>query len=560
MTVKNKPYLSCEPFEKANEKLIFASNGFKRVEQYFEASYSQLVDTHSKDSVRIHYLTVSSEDAPKKIKIIDGGTVSHALESNEFGILLRVNQEGCRYTVWLPVTPQVFTFDQHQRIAVPCESRLSYQWEINPHVQLNVSEFGSGDVVSVPYIVLEDPYGDFFDELKSMKEVERRLYLKSEEFFANKPSDVWNYLINGSVYDLRSHKGIDKWFKCQQCAYTWWSYFGFLQKETGKKVYSLMQDEVAYSVLLDMSSKGEWGHGYWSDDIETHARFHLDGIHLLISQFRRTDEPIWLEAAERGMAFVSEHLMEQLDDGSQWFLHDTIEHKKYQYFKSTIFGKTPGNSLCINTHVQALTVLYRLHHLIPDKKIYSEMFENGVRALCRVLDYQPKEAIYRLLVFMLIKYKTMSKAQSMRGKLRNVIIRFIIPKIFWSVRRQFPRIVFPGGFINRDLNISMFSDIYLIVNLKDLLTLYQQEPSIWLRSYIVNGFIFMQKFLNKMDLSKAIKSSPYYIEYVDVLYLYSKLIEEVPSDKIDSANEKIYQQTGGYSLDFYASELVRGNH
>ncbi len=550
-------------FPNANEKLVFASNGFKRVEQYFDVSYSQLVDIHLRDGVRIHYLRVSSEDAPKKIKIFEGGTVSHALESSEFGILLRVNQERRQYTIWLPVAPKVLFFDKRRRIKNSSESRLSYQWEINPHVQLNVLEPGQiGDVAFVPYIVLEDPNGDFFDELKSPKEVERRLYRKSEEFFAKRPSDVWDYLINGSIYDLRSHKGVDKRFKCQQCAYTLWGYFGFLHKETGKKVYSIMQDEVAYSVLLDMSEEGEWGHGYWSDDIETHARFHLDGIHLLISQFEKTGEPIWLEAAERGMAFVTGHLMEILDDNSIWFLHDTLERENnycVSRFKSTLFGKTPGNSLCINTHVQALTVLYRLRHLIPDKKIYSEMFENGVKALRRVLDYQPGEAIYRLLMFMLMKYKTRRKAQSIRGKLINAIIGFVTPRIFWSVRRQFPRIVFPEGFINRDLTVSMFSDIYLIVNLKDLLTLYQQQPSIWLRSYIVNGFIFMQKFLHKMDLSSAVESSPYYIEFVDVLYLYNKLIEEVPSDEIDSAIEIIYQKTGGYSLDFYASELVRSD-
>lgn len=564
MVTKNKQYHSDLSLSKIKKEFIFGSNGFKRVEQNFDVSYSQLIDIHLRDSVRIHYLHVSLDDAPKKIKIFDGGTVSHALESSDSGILLRVNQEKRLYTIWLPASPQIFSFDRHQRIAMPYESRFFYQWELTPHVQLNVLERGRiGDAAFMPYIVLEDPYGDFFDELKSLKEVERRLYRKSEEFFIKTPLEVWSYLINGSVYDLRSHKGVDKRFKCQQCAYTLWSYFGFLQKETGKRIYSIMQDEIAYSVLMDMSEEGEWGHGYYmSDEIETHTRFHLDGIHLLISQYEKTGDQIWLEASERGMKFVTGNLMEVLDDNSLWFLHDTLEREsnyRYSRFKSTLFGKKTGNCLCINTHVQALTVLYRLCQIFPDKKIYSEMFDNGVRALRRVLDYQPGETIYGLLMLMLMKYKTRRKAQSIRGKLRNAIIGFITPRIFWTLRRQLPRIVFPGGFINRDLTVSFFSDIYLIVNLKDLLTLYQQQPSIWLRTYIVDGFTFLHKFLNKTGLKAAVESSLYYIEYVDVLYMYNRLIEEVSSDEINSASAIIYQETGGCSLDLCASELVRGN-
>ncbi len=545
--------------ESDKDKVIFTSNGFKRVERHFNNSCSQLVDIHLKHGLKIHYLRISSEAATKKISFLIAGTICNVLKCSELGILLTVDYENRKYTVWLPSVCDQFRFDKYQRFTVSDEPFLSYQWEFNSCIQLNLLLSGNiSEIAIIPYVIMEDPNGQFAEELRTLSEVERCLYRKSDWFFAKTPSDVWNYLINGSIYDPRSHKGIDKRFKCQQCAYAWWNYFGFLYKETGKKVYDIMQDEIAYSVLLDMSSKGEWGHGYWSDDIETHARFHLDGVHLLISQYEKTDEPMWLEASERGITFVSKHLMEELDDGSMWFLHDTIEHGIHPHFKSTLFGKTPGNSLCINTHVQALTVLYRLSHLIPDKKIYSEMFGNGVRALRRVLDYQPGELIYRLLMFMLMKYKTRRSAQSIMGKLRNASEGLIIPRIYWSVRRHFPRIVFPCGFTERDLTFSFFSDRYHITNLKDLLTLYQQVPSPWLRSYIKNGFIFIRKFLAKSDLTNALASSPYYIELIDILYMYNKLIENITSEEMDSVKEAIYQQTGGYSLDYYASALVRG--
>lgn len=562
MTLESQLCLSDMLFTEPKGEPIFAAGGFERTIQCYDDSYSQMVDVHSNHDVRISYLCVNMEDAPKEINISNAVTICHILEDNESGIFLRVNYEGYLYTVWLPPGSGKFCFDKHQRIASSCECHLSYQWEFLPKIKLRVLQHGcNGEVAVIPYVVLKDPNGQFFEELKSLSDVEQRLYRKSDWFFAKTPSDVWNYLINGSLYDPRSDKRIEKRFKCQQCAYAWWSYFNFLHKETHKQVYSLMQDEVAYSVLLDISKKGEWGHGFWADDIETHARFHLDGLHLLISQYEKTGDLIWLGGAERGMDFVSKHLMEELDDDSLWFLHDTIEHNNTQlphHFKSTIFGKTPGNSLCINTHVQALTVLHRLCFLVPGKKVYAEMFENGVRALRKVLDNQPGELIYRFLMPWIMKHISRKRNNSLKDKVKKIIEGFMIKTIYWRVRHHFPRIVQPSGFIERDLTIAFASHPYHISNLKDLLTLYQQEPLNWLRPYIENGFSYACKFLDELDYTNAIAQSPYYIEFIDILYLYNKLIAPIPSEYIDSVEEKIYQQTRGYSLDYYASELVRG--
>ena len=536
----------------------FAGGGLERVQQRGD-SCSQLVDIHSTDGVRLYYLRVASEDTPQTISISSAVTINRALEGCEFGLLLGVNAGDGQYTVWLPSAPTQLCFDQYQRIVASNESTISYQWEFQPHIQLRLLQPGqAGGATVVPYVVLRDPEGKFFGELGSLSDLERRLYRKSNWFFARTPLDIWTYLINGSIYDPRSHREVGKRFKCQQCAYAWWIYFDFLHRETGKRVYAVMQDEVALTVLLDMSAEGAWRHGFWSDEMETHARFQLDGLHLLISQYEKTGEPMWLEAAQRGMAFVSEYLTEGLDDGSLWFLHDTIEYSRRPHFKSTLFGKTPRNSLCINTHVQALTVLHRLRLAVPDKKIYAEMFDKGLRALRRTLDYQPGELFYRPLMFWIMKHKTRSEARSKWGKLRNSLEKRLIQRIYWSVRRRFPRLVQPGGFTERDLTLSFASDRYHVINLRDFLTLYQQEPLAWLRPYIKDSTAFVRKFVRDLGVATAVERSPYYIELIDILYLYDKLIEPVPPEEMSAAEEKIYQQMGGYSLDYYASELVRG--
>jgi hypothetical protein len=411
--------------------------------------------------------------------------------------------------------------------------------------------------VVVPYVVLQDPQGERFHEFDAWGDLERRPYRKSNWFSATNPRGIWRYLINGSIYDPRSDKRVGKRFKCQQCAYAWWSYFDFLHQETSKKIYALIADQVAFTALLDMSPEGAWQHGFWSDTMETHARFHLDGLHLLLSQHEKRHEPMWLEAAEQGAVFLFEHLAEELDDGSVWFLHDTIEHTRRHRFRSTLFGKTPDNSLCINTHVQALTVLHRLRLAVPENQIYTSMFDKGLQALRRALEHQPADLLYRPLISWMMHSKARREAHSSWSKTRNYFEKRLARSLYWAARRRFPRLVHPDGFTERDLTLSFLSDRYHIINIKDLLVLYRQEPMPWLRPYIRNGTAFVRQFIRKRGLAEVVAQSPYYIELVDILYLYDQLIEPVSMDEIGTVEAEIYQQTGAYSLDRYAAELVR---
>lgn len=540
------------------ENVVFDSKDFKRILHVWDDECSQLVDVHSKCGMTVHYLRISTDGEPKEVCFSGVGVISKIFNVSELGTILYVIYESNHYSVWLPRAFCLFRLDDSQRLSMLDSSNCAYQWEFGSSASLRLSLSGNtrGSAV-IPYIVVRDPYGELVRDLTALQQVEKRLYRKSDWFFAERPGDIWSQLINGSLYDPRVHRGIEKRFKCQQCAYAWWNYFGFLFRQTRKPFYSMFQDEIAYSVLLDMSLSGEWGHGFWSDEIETHARFHLDGIHLLISQYDKTEDPLWLEAARKSLEFVLKNLAECLDDGSLWFLHDTIEDKIRRRVNSSLFGKTLGNSLCVNTHVQALTVLHRLCQRIPNESNYNKIFNQGLQALYRVLGHQPAQKIYKFLGVRLLAYKKRTSAYSIIGKLRNVLEGFIVPRAFWFVRRRFPRIVFPNGFIERDLTLGFFSDRYHITNLKDLLTLYQMTPIPWMRDYIKKGFEFISTFLENIDIRKAISSSPYYFEYMDILFLYNRLIEEIPPEILLGTEEAIFKETGGYSLDYYASDLVR---
>jgi hypothetical protein len=259
------------------------------------------------------------------------------------------------------------------------------------------------------------------------------------------------------------------------------------------------------------------------------------------------------------MAFVVRRLTDRLGRGDLWFLHDTNEQNAKHRFRSTVFGQSAGNSICVNTHIQALTVLHRLWHLVPNKQVYQDNFDKGMAALRRVLEYQPGTLVYRPLEKLLMEYFQNATQKNVGwARIRKGIKGRAVLMIYGWLKRFFPRLVLPQGFIDRDLTLSVGSDQYQIINLKDLLTLYQQEPVPWLRPYITGAFGSGYELVRRWGLEKAVRRSPYYFEFMDVLHLYNRLIDPLPPQEISRIEAALQRSTGGYSLDFYASHLVRG--
>jgi hypothetical protein len=259
------------------------------------------------------------------------------------------------------------------------------------------------------------------------------------------------------------------------------------------------------------------------------------------------------------MRFVFDNLTDSFDDGGRWFLHDTLERRKKHRFKSTIFGKNPGNSLCVNTHVQTLTVLFRLGQLAPETTAYRDSFDKGLAALRRVLDHQPAELLYRPLAKLFMNYlRGAAPSDSPRARIRNGIRHHAVVTVYRRLKSLMPRLTLSNGFIDRDLTLGAASDHYHVTNLKDLLTLYRQAPEPWLRGYIKGAFGFALPLVRKWGLDRAVARSPYYFEFMDILHLYDRLIEPLAPGEISRMEAALQRSRAGHSLDFYASELVRG--
>ena len=206
---------------------------------------------------------------------------------------------------------------------------------------------------------------------------------------------------------------------------------------------------------------------------------------------------------------------------------------------------------------QVWSSLNRLILNLPDKKNYSSAYDNACNALRKVLEYRPAEVSYKLLAFWIVKNKTRKNPKSILGKSLSSIGRRLLHRIYWPMQRLFPRLVHPNGFIERDLSRSMASHSYHVINIKDLLTLYQQDPLPWLAYFIRGGTTFLRRFVRDVGFSRNLKESPYYIEFIDVLFLYNELIGSLTPEEMKIAEETILNVTGGYSIDLFASPLIR---
>jgi hypothetical protein len=535
----------------ASRAELRAFHGFARWEERYGAIGFQWLDYHAEHRACFGHLHLGQQTAGAWEFELPG-TLLDVRTEPRIGFLAAFERDSRRYTFWSPLAERRGDFDPQGRLGETTGSG-SLQWRFHDRLRLLVppGEASSGNAL-LSYLVIEDPDGDYFTEISTHDLVQQTRCLKSSWFDAAGPAQIWAYLIRGSVYDPRQHRGIDRRFKCQQCAFAWWSYFQWLHRLTGHRIYRLLGDEVASTALLDQEPDGSWRHGFWRAEMEVHSRFFLDGIHLLLSQHQAVGVDLWLEAAARGMNWFLSHLTEPLSEGACWFLHDSAEAHQRHHFSSTAFGKSVGNTLCLNTHVQALLVLDRLARRLPEAG-FSDAFERGFRAVERVLTHQPGGRFYDLWMGSGLDALLKPGATTGLSRYGAALHRRLISRSYWKFRARFPRLVQPNGLIERDLTLSFVSDRYHIINLKDLLHLYHVRRLPWLAECIRRGV----EFTRGLDLTRALRHSPYYVEWIDVLLLYDRLIEPVPDEELAGAEDAIREVRGGYSLDAKAA-LIPG--
>jgi hypothetical protein len=134
--------------------------------------------------------------------------------------------------------------------------------------------------------------------------------------------------------------------------------------------------------------------------------------------------------------------------------------------------------LVLNTHLDTLVALLRYANSTGDRQ-YRELTGSARLAALRILSLRPAEFLYRA-VFRLINLTMLptSRAAALPTPIRalkRIAWKYVIP---WlpELKTRFPRLVMPGGYVDRALSLKNWGHRYLSINSMDLARIARQLP------------------------------------------------------------------------------------
>lgn len=310
------------------------------------------------------------------------------------------------------------------------------------------------------------------------------MFLWSSHTVYRRPADVYLHLVHGHVYE--NHEVWPRyWRVCSELdAYALYVALSGLEISTGKRLYSLLKRQVVFSVIARQAEDGGWSHGEWTNKMEAHYRLHGGAMHLLAAALEEwPDDEVIRASLEKAAAYISGRST-QIAAGT-WYLHDSLEQTPesaklypFRWVPTTAFGKSPNNMLVLNTHLDTMIALDRYREVTGDAR-YEQGVASARHAVREVLGARPAEWLYRPL-FRAIGLTFLPTAEAAKLPLPVRAVKRLAWKYFipWlpRIKAVFPRLVMPGGHIERALSQCSWSDQYQSVTLMDLLR-YQRRFS-----------------------------------------------------------------------------------
>jgi len=464
-------------------------------------------------------------------------------------MLLNVCRDQRDVALWFPCAPILALFDQHGRVKRQSGSatiEISTTHDVT--CLLVNTDCDSEQDLCFATVLVTDQRRAFEKEVQELSRMTHPPIFKSDWFEARSPLDFWKHFIDGEVFDPRPSRQGGGRFVCQQCAFAWWSYLQRMHRSSGMGILRVLAREVAWSARVRLKERGEWTHGFWCEPPETHMRFVGDGLHLLISEGEVLGESEWIDDAEMAMELVIQRNTDTLDGDLLWFLHDSLElGVPAPSTGAGILGATRGNTLCLNTHVQALTVLQRLLNRADGQRSKSleDAYRRGLDALKKILELCPAEPLYAMIGNWVVPAVTAKGQSGLFARLQRILFFRVLRRFYWRARRAYPRLVYTNGFIERDMTSAMLADDYHVLNIKDLLMLYARDSQNWMESIVTRGV----GFLTRLDLATGLERSPLFMDAVDVYRLAGILVDQRYSEMADRAEVTIQRFSGGALLE-----------
>ena len=447
--------------------------------QYYKHENIDMYLDKLSESIYCIFLRADPKDDVKSYRFsIQGKFEIQSISSGGWLVYDKNSDTSPRY--WIPVFPKIRRLDGDAHITEESNAELSGLDISSEHLSIIIS---GKYLQNLDLIVFEfkPESHKYLDELLAIKNIESMpIFLWGSHTQYTGPANVYRYLIHGYVYDTR-FAWPKNWKICSENdAHALYVSLCGLQRCTGKEIYDLLKKQIVLSVLVRQCDDGSWHHGEWTDHMERHFRLHCSAMHLLMDALDEHDDNKIKEALKKAADFISRQ-HDNLDRGA-WFLHDELEKSEkgmdeapFRYLKSNAFGKSSSNMLVLNTQLDTFVALTRYSRLTGDKQ-YDELLKSAVAATGFVLSAHPADWLYRP-VFKAIELTFLPTDIASRLPVHMRIIKrlawkYLIPLVP-RIKQRYPRLVFPGGYVDRELSLNIFAHEYLSINLMDLLRYYR---------------------------------------------------------------------------------------
>lgn len=525
-----------EPPVETEIQQVVASSQFKRTHHDLSGKATLLLDNFP-DTAGVSCCFIRIPSMAQSVHFVAQG--ANRIESCPSGGWVLKPGNTALPSYWIPQPPQARKLDSQGRILSEEKAAIT-SFNISPENLSIKVEIPKDMVLDLTIWLFPAEDSDIHSALNQLNTLEKQpVFLWTSQTRYRLPADMYLYMVHGHVY-------VDRfiwprmWKICSELdAYGLYIVMSGLELSTGKVIYSLLKRQLLFSVIVRQAADGGWHHGEWTDLMESHYRFHNGAMLLLQAALRERPDEVVSKSLARAAHYISCHT----DDTELglWFLHDSLEEDADMmrelcrqtgstWIPARTLGKSPTNKLILNTHLDSIVTLEQYRKVSGDTQ-YVEQVSSALAATRGLLGLRPAEHLYRAM-YRAIQLTLLPKAEAERLPVlvratKRLTWKHLIPQLLPRVKRLYPRLVMPGGYIERHLSMPHYDINYHPVNVMDLVRLWRCFPEENLDQIIKEA---VEAVADSSILKLWAESKPRHfsvVVWVDALYQLCTLKQDV---------------------------------